>query len=73
MRTYIVRVHEPIAVGEDVDRLRGVVDEVRTGRQATFTSAAQLVRLLADVPREIDEPSSTRDEDAVGWQRPMPP
>ena len=59
VKTYIVRVHEPLAEGEDAGRLRGVVDEVRTGRQATFTSAEQLLRLLAGIPVDADEPSST--------------
>ena len=61
MRTYIVRVHEPSGEGGDAGRLRGVVDEVRTGRQATFTSAAQLVRLLVGIPCHADEPSSAHD------------
>ena len=55
MKTYIVRLHEPPAAGEDSGQLRGVVHEVRTGRQATFISAAQLVRLLAGIPCHPDE------------------
>jgi len=66
MRTYIVRVQEPFAAGDDAGQLRGVVDEVRTGRRATFTSAAQLVRLLAGLPDDLDKPSSAHDEDAPG-------
>jgi hypothetical protein len=58
MKTYIVRLHEPPAAGDDSGQLRGVVHEVRTGRQATFIGAAQLMRLLAGIPSDVDEPSN---------------
>jgi hypothetical protein len=73
MKTYVVRVHEPEPGGQDADRLRGVVDEVRTGRRATFTSAAQLVGLLAGIAPDADEPSSSPDEHAPADNRPPPP
>jgi hypothetical protein len=54
VKTYIVRLHEPLAEGEDSGQLRGVVHEVRTGRQARFISAEQLVLLLAGIPPTAD-------------------
>lgn len=47
MRTFVVRVYRS---GQDSvphdDRLRGVVEEISTGRQATFHDAKQLLSIL---------------------------
>lgn len=63
MKTYVVRVHEPEPGAKDTGRLRGVVDDVRTGRQATFTSAAELVRLLGSMAPCADGPAASDRSD----------
>jgi hypothetical protein len=74
VKTYIVRLHEPLAEGEHSGQLRGVLHEVRTGRHATFTSAAQLLRLLAGIPSDVDEPSNAKPLTAdVKLRRPTRP
>ncbi|HZC71316.1 MAG TPA: hypothetical protein VE442_11535 [Jatrophihabitans sp.] len=46
MRTYVVRVQDSRASDQPTE-LRGVADEVATGERSTFTSGAELLRLLA--------------------------
>lgn len=55
MRTYVVRIQDA-RTGDQPDALRGVADEIATGRQVTFTTGAQLLRLLTTAPRTTDEP-----------------
>jgi hypothetical protein len=57
MRTYVVRVQDARA-SEQPDELRGVADEVATGRRSTFTSGAELLRLLAEAGGGADHPHS---------------
>jgi hypothetical protein len=49
MRTYVVRVQDARTTDQP-DALRGVADDVATGRRSTFASGAQLLRLLTDGP-----------------------
>jgi hypothetical protein len=55
MRTFIVRFHEDTTGDAARGRMRGVVDEVATGRRLTFRSSEELLTelqaaLAADVP-----------------------
>jgi hypothetical protein len=55
MRTFIVRFHEDTTTDAARGRMRGVVDEVATGRRVTFRSSEELLTALAaalgaDVP-----------------------
>ncbi len=55
MRTFIVRFHEDTTEDAARGRMRGVVDEVATGRRVTFRSSEELLTALsaaltADVP-----------------------
>jgi hypothetical protein len=47
METFVVRVYRPgrDAPSED-DRLRGVVEQISTGRQATFHDTSELLAIL---------------------------
>ncbi len=47
MRTFIVRFHEDTTADAANDRMRGVVDEVATGRRVTFRCSEELVAALA--------------------------
>jgi len=60
MRAFIVRFHEDTTADAARGRMRGVVDEVATGRRVTFRSSEELLAALAaalgaDVPP--DRPS----------------
>jgi hypothetical protein len=47
METFVVRVYRSRQdSGPDDDCLRGVVEEISTGRQATFHDAAELLSIL---------------------------
>lgn len=47
MDTFIVRVYRSrLDVSSDGDRLRGLVDEVSTGLQATFDDSHELLAIL---------------------------
>lgn len=55
MRTFIVRFHEDTTADAARERMRGVVDEVATGRRVTFRCSEELLAALAaaltaDVP-----------------------
>ena len=59
MRTYVVRVvarADDAGTSDQPDELRGVADEVATGRRSTFTSGAELLRLLAAAGDGADHP-----------------
>jgi hypothetical protein len=61
MDTFVVRVYSSGPDGTpDGDRLRGVVEEISTGLQATFHDAAQLLSILC---------RRQRDESGVSPQR----
>ncbi len=47
MRTYVVRVQDT-RTNDEPDALRGIADDIATGRRSTFTSGAELLRLLID-------------------------
>lgn len=47
MRTYVIRVQDSRTLDAQPDALRGVAEEIATGRHLTFTSGAELLRLLA--------------------------
>jgi len=46
MRTFVLRVRGGSRRDPDPGRLRGVVDDVTTGERSTFTSDAELLRVL---------------------------
>ena len=47
MRTFVVRLQDARARDAEPAALRGVAHEIATGRRVTFTSAAELVKMLA--------------------------
>jgi hypothetical protein len=47
MRTFIVRFHEDTTADAARGRMRGVVDEVATGRRVTFRCSEELLTALA--------------------------
>ena len=59
MRTYVVRVQDARTSDTGPGSLRGVADEIATGRRVIFTSGTQLLDLLAT-------PDVTVHADAVG-------
>jgi hypothetical protein len=61
VRAYVVRVQEQRVEDETQPRLRGVVDEVATGRRRTFTSGPELLEALV----RSSEPAAP-DPDAFG-------
>jgi hypothetical protein len=62
MDTFVVRVYRSEPGHEfDTDRLRGVVDEIATGLQATFHDAGELLSILQGREREEHpKPSPTQ-------------
>jgi hypothetical protein len=66
MDTFVVRVYRSGRDAHpDANRLRGVVEEISTGLQATFHDATQLLSILCS--RRRDEPeASPRRQDAAG-------
>lgn len=44
MRTYVVRIHE--SRDDEGDALRGVAEEIATGRRMRFASSTQLLKAL---------------------------
>ena len=47
MRTYVVRVQDSRTI-DHPGGLRGVADDIATGRRSTFASGAELIRLLTE-------------------------
>jgi hypothetical protein len=56
MRTFIVRFHEDTASDAARGRMRGVVDEVATGRRVAFRSSEELLTALAAALRADGPP-----------------
>lgn len=61
MRTYVVRVQDARTIDRP-DALRGVADDVATGRRSTFTSGVELLRLLAGDGGSTDDPQAGEAE-----------
>ncbi len=57
MHTFVVRVHES---ERDDAAVRGVVDEVATGRRTTFRDGSELVEILKRGREDRDEADRTR-------------
>ena len=68
MHTFVLRVRGGSRRDPDPGRLRGVVDDVTTGERSTFTSDAELLRVLhaaADATAESPGNGSV-ETDSIG-------
>ena len=54
MRTYVVRIAEPSLDQGGTDSLRGIAEEIETGRQVRFVNGNQLLEVFASVPHQVD-------------------
>jgi hypothetical protein len=58
VRTYVVRVQDSRTTGGDPAALRGVADEIATGRRTVFSTGEELLDLLCTAPAATaDEPT----------------
>ena len=68
MRTFVVRLIERRLEGQS---LRGVVEDISTGRTVHFTSSAELTDFLAQAPaRNSTNSPATPDAGAGDWATP---
>jgi hypothetical protein len=69
MQTFVVRVYRSGQPDSpEADPLRGVVEEVATGQQATFRSCTELLSILVPAPSTVNQsgqPTSLSDERSV--------
>jgi hypothetical protein len=55
VRTYVVRVQDSRTTDGDPGALRGVADEIATGRRTAFTTGVELLELLSTAPPDTAE------------------
>jgi hypothetical protein len=55
VRTYVVRVQDSRTTDGDPGALRGVADEVATGRRSAFSTGEELLELLSIAPQDTAE------------------
>lgn len=54
MRTFVLRIRRGSNRDGEPERLRGVVDDLRTGTRTTFTSEAELLHALDEPDPGVD-------------------
>lgn len=66
----MVRLQDARPAEAPANRLRGVVDDVRTGWRGRFTSIADLVELLTHVPDDASDLAPARAQSRGRWADP---